>query len=67
MKTTELKIDGMSCNHCVMAVKSALMNLGITNSEVEIGKVKIEYDESSIEESQILSAIEEEGYRVIQG
>ncbi len=66
MKTSELKIEGMSCNHCVMVVKSALMNLGITNPEVEVGRAKFQYDETLIDESQILLAIEEDGYKVIQ-
>ena len=28
MKTQELKIEGMSCNHCVMAVRKELEKLG---------------------------------------
>jgi copper chaperone CopZ len=66
MKTEEIKIEGMSCNHCVVAVRNALISLGIENLQVEIGRAKFEYDETSIEKSKILSAIEEEGYRVIE-
>lgn len=66
MKTEEIKIEGMSCNHCVIAVKNALMNLGIENPEVEIGRAKFDYDENSIQKSKIISAIEEEGYKVVQ-
>lgn len=65
MKTEELKIKGMSCNHCIMAVKKALTSLGINNPEVEIGKAKFEYDENSTDKFQIISTIEEEGYKVV--
>ena len=64
MKTEELKIEGMSCNHCVMTVNNALSSLGVRNLEVEVGKAKFDYDENSIEKSKIISAIEKEGYKV---
>ncbi|MBU2445793.1 MAG: cation transporter [Bacteroidetes bacterium] len=64
MKTEELKIEGMSCDHCVMAVKNALVSLGVQNLEVEVGKAKFDYDENSIDISKIISVIEEEGYKV---
>lgn len=41
MKTEEIKIEGMTCGHCIMAVKSALKSLGADNIEVEIGQSKI--------------------------
>lgn len=64
MKTEEIKIEGMSCNHCVMAVNNALSSLGVQNLEVEVGKAKFDYDELSIDILKIISVIEEEGYKV---
>jgi len=38
MADTKIKIEGMSCQHCVMAVKKAIGSLkGIEQAEVSIG------------------------------
>ncbi|TDT72029.1 copper chaperone CopZ [Hypnocyclicus thermotrophus] len=59
----EVKIEGMSCGHCVMHVKEALGELkGINNFEVEIGKAVIEGD---INDESIKAAIDDAGYDVI--
>ncbi|TAK64428.1 MAG: copper chaperone [Bacteroidetes bacterium] len=66
MKRQELNIEGMSCNHCVMAVKKALSNVaGITVETVEIGKARVQYDETKVNESQLALAIEEAGYKLV--
>ena len=66
MKTQEFKIEGMSCGHCVMAVRKELGKLdNIKIDDVQIGKVKVEFDESKTEESRIINAIEEAGFKVI--
>lgn len=61
---TELTINGMSCNHCVAAVKSALATLpGVSAVEVtlEPGHATIEHDGQS-PVSEMIAAVEEEGY-----
>ncbi len=66
MAQKEFKIEGMSCGHCVMAVKKELQkieNLKIDN--VEIGSAKVEYDENQIDNQKIIEAIEEAGYKVV--
>ncbi len=66
MTQKEFKIEGMTCGHCVMAVKKELQkldNLKIDN--VEIGSAKVEYDEDKIDNKKIIDAIEEAGYKVI--
>ena len=66
MKTREFKIEGMSCGHCVMAVRKELSRLdNVKVDDVQIGKAKVEFDETKIQESRIISAIEEAGYKVI--
>jgi len=66
MKTQEFKIEGMSCSHCIMAVRKELGKLdNIKIDDVQIGKVKVEFDESKTEESRIINAIEEAGFKVI--
>jgi copper chaperone len=66
MKTQEFKIEGMSCGHCVMAVRKELSKLvNIKIDDVQIGKAKVEFDESKIQESLIVKAIEEAGFKVV--
>ena len=62
----EFKIEGMSCNHCVMAVKKSLSKINLIKFEVAIGSAKVEFDEKEIAEEVIIRAIEEAGYQVIK-
>lgn len=62
----EYSIYGMSCNHCVMSVEKQLLELNLNEFKVEIGSAKVEYDETKIEEKEIIKTIEEAGYKVIQ-
>ena len=61
-----LKIDGMSCNHCVMAVQKNLSKINLIKFEVAIGSAKVEFDEKEIAEEVIIKAIEGAGYQVIK-
>ena len=58
------KVDGMSCQHCVMAVKKEIQKLDIQNFQVVIGEVKVEFDEKRINEENIKKAIKDAGYIV---
>lgn len=62
---SKIKIDGMSCQHCVMAVKKEVQKLNVTNLEVKIGEAFVEYDENKVSEAAIKRAIESAGYIVI--
>ncbi len=66
MTSIELKIEGMSCNHCVMAVKKELTKTGIEKFDVQMGSAKVDFDEAKIQQSQIENAIEEAGYKVVK-
>lgn len=61
-----IKIEGMSCNHCVMAVKKEIQKLDVVELEVKIGEANIKFDETKVSESEIKQAINEAGYAVIQ-
>lgn len=66
MTTTELKIEGMHCNHCVVAVRKELSKVPTVNvQDVQIGKARVQYDESKVNEEQIAQAIEEAGYQMV--
>jgi copper chaperone len=64
---TRVRIDGMSCAHCVRAVFTALTPVeGITNVEVAIGSAEIEHD-GRVTVDQLRDAIAVAGYQVVSG
>lgn len=67
METT-IKIEGMSCQHCVARVKKALDGLnGVTASDVQIGSAGVKYDETKIKKEDLEAAIEKAGYKISRG
>jgi len=67
MAETAVKIEGMSCQHCVMAVKKALGGVpGVIQSDVQVGSAVVSYDESKAKEADIQTAIEKAGYKVVK-
>lgn len=68
MERVILNVGGMSCSHCVNAVKNALGALdGISYVDVslEAKTVTVEYDAEKVSLENITDAIEDEGYLVI--
>jgi copper chaperone len=62
MNTKEYKIEGMSCQHCVMDVKTELENIkGLVVKNIEIGKVIVEFDQERVDEKNIEEAVNEAG------
>lgn len=60
-----IKVEGMSCNHCKMAVEGALKRLtGVTNATVDLqgGQVRVEYDPAQVGIEQMKASIKEAGY-----
>ena len=67
MAEAKIKIEGMSCQHCVMAVKKALGGVpGIFDSDVQIGSAVVKYDESKTKNEDIETKIEKAGYKVVK-
>ncbi len=63
MNRTTLKIEGMTCGHCVMSVKKALTTLdGVTVQDVRIGSATVEYDPAMTSPASIAEAVTEAGY-----
>lgn len=60
------KIEGMSCQHCVMAVKKEISKLSVDNLEVKIGEAKVDFNESNVNPEEIKKAIVSAGYKVIE-
>jgi len=66
MKTAELKIEGMHCGHCVMAVRKELSRLpDVKVEDVVIGSARVQYDEDKVSVQQLARAVEAAGYRLI--
>ena len=65
MQTKEFNIQGMSCNHCVMAVERELAKVELEESKVELGSATITYDEKKVDEQKIIDAITVAGYKVV--
>ena len=66
MEQTTIAIQGMSCGHCVAAVKGALDQLdGVETKAVQIGTATVAYDPTKITPEQISAAIADEGYAAI--
>ncbi len=66
MTNKELKIEGMSCGHCVMAVKKELSKVpGVKVEDVQIGSARVQYDETKIRWEDLSRAVEEAGYRLV--
>lgn len=67
MKQTVIKIEGMMCEHCKMAVTKALSTLdGVHEVAVELnpGQAKVNYDSGKIDIESLKEVIVEKGYRV---
>jgi copper chaperone CopZ len=61
--TTKLTIQGMSCGHCVRAVRNALEALpGVTVEDVQVGSATVDSDGSAATLEAIKAAVDEAGY-----
>jgi copper chaperone len=49
MSYVKLKVEGMSCNHCVISIEGALNEIG-SKGEIDLanGTVSVEYDENKL-------------------
>lgn len=62
MKTETIQIDGMSCGHCVRAVREALEETeGVTVDNVAIGTATVRFEG---DRGRLVEAIEDAGYAV---
>jgi copper chaperone CopZ len=63
VETISLTIEGMTCAHCVRAVREALEKLPSTEIEsVEIGSATVKVDPEQVDEEALVDAIADEGY-----
>lgn len=63
--TSDLHIEGMSCQHCVDAVQGALEAVPhVAVTEVGIGRARVEYEQNEVGPDDLGAAIEEAGYEL---
>ncbi|MCL2008641.1 MAG: cation transporter [Treponema sp.] len=68
MEKVVLKVDGMTCEHCVKAVVNAIVDLGGTadvSVDLGAGSVSFSYDPGKTSLQAIKDVITEEEYTVI--
>lgn len=63
-----IKIKGMSCGHCVMAVTKALSALdGIKNVNVDLKSGVATYEEvKAVDPGVVVTAVKKAGYEVVE-
>lgn len=63
MEALRLSIEGMTCEHCVRAVKNRLAATdGVDVQEVQVGSAALRYDPARVTVDAIEDAIADEGY-----
>jgi copper chaperone len=62
----KVKIQGMSCQHCIMAVTKALNNIGgLKDVKVDLGKGEASFENvGQVSREKISQVIEEAGFKV---
>ncbi|NLW44859.1 MAG: heavy-metal-associated domain-containing protein [Syntrophomonadaceae bacterium] len=67
MSVKQLKVAGMSCQHCQRAVENSLLALpGIKRAEVDLsqGTVTVEYDAERVGLDDMKKSVADAGYEV---
>lgn len=68
MEKTTIKVEGMSCMHCVKAVTGAVNELpGINDVSVDLEAktVTVQYDAAQASIERIKAQIEDQGYDIV--
>jgi copper chaperone len=68
MDRLTLNIDGMTCGHCVAAVRKELA--AVSGAEIEnvtVGSATVKYDPRVTTPEQIVEAIDRAGYAAVAG
>ena len=64
---TRARVEGMTCQHCVRAVFTALAGVeGVIRADVAIGAIEVEHG-GSVTLDQLKDAVAVAGYQVVAG
>ena len=64
-----IRVEGMTCGHCKMAVEGTLKKLnGVLDAVVNLGEkiVTVSFNEGDVTLEQMKAAIEDQGYDVVE-
>jgi copper chaperone len=67
MATTTFKVQGMTCNHCVMRVAKALKAVpGVQDAKVDLQRAEaiVSYDDAKVSTEKLSATVVEAGYKV---
>jgi len=65
MASVTLKVEGMTCQHCVRTVRETLeRQAGVERAKVDLtaGRAVVDYDDAKITPRTLANAVMEEGY-----
>ena len=64
--TTTVTVTGMTCDHCVAAVRDEVAKLdGVTRVDVDLGTGAVTVEsEGPVDERELAAAVDEAGYEV---
>lgn len=65
MQTAHIQIDGMTCTGCTASVQKALQaQTGVSSVSISLedGMASVDYDETLVNQQQLLDAIEAAGF-----
>ena len=68
MKEITLRVEGMSCGHCVKAIEGSVGELsGVESVKVNLAdkKVDVKFDEAKVSQELIIETIDDQGYSVV--
>lgn len=68
MEKVTLKVNGMSCGHCVKAIEGSVGELtGVESVKVHLdaGNVDVEFNPSEVSLDKIKETIDDQGYDVV--
>lgn len=67
MAEITLKIEGMSCQHCVKSVEKAVDGIdGVDSSDVAVGSARVVFDDTKTGKDTIGKAIRDAGYKIVE-
>lgn len=66
MSTTTYTVQGMTCDHCVQAVRSEIEKIdGVTGVEVDLDSGAVAVESSSpVDDAAVRAAVDEAGYEL---
>jgi len=66
MANVKLHVTGMTCGHCQSKVEKALSGMpGVYSAvvDLQLGEAEVDFNDDSITTQQLMTAVEQAGYR----